>query len=228
MATPAEAVRTSLAVVATTATAELLSVAEAVGPEKRVTAVLEAVPLVVPPYYDAAGTLAALWYDERRAEAKPRTVYSATIIGDPETDWIEREAAKFRRATEGDLEIEMRRMVDEVALLAEKEVARGFRDTVLGNTRSDADAIGWSRVAGAGACKLCTMIAARGAVFREETAHFATHKSCHCAARPEFRNGEHGPEATATQYLATSKRRTAAQNAQLRTYLNENYPDARG
>lgn len=228
MATPSDQIRAALAVVTTTATRDLLSTVEQEAPENRTGALLTALPLVVPAYYDAAGALAVAWYDERRDEASPLTVYTPTIIGDPETDWIEREVAKFQKTIEADIEIETQRLVDEISRLAEKEVARGFRDTITGNTRMDEDAIGWSRVARPGACKLCTMIAARGAVFRENTAHFATHKSCHCAARPEFEGGEHGPEATVEQYLASTKRRTEAQNAQLRAYLNQNYPDAPG
>jgi hypothetical protein len=72
------------------------------------------------------------------------------------------------------------------------------------------------------------MLADRGAVFSEATASFAAHTDCHCAARPEFANGEHGPEASVEQYLASTKNRTPAQRARLREYLNENYPDAPG
>ena len=122
----------------------------------------------------------------------------------------------------------MRRMSDEVSALVGKEVARGFRDSITGNTRQDEDAIGWSRVTRPGACKFCTMVASRGAVFREETATFASHTNCHCAARPEFRGGLHGPEASAMQYVASQKRRSPAQQKALRKYLNTNYPDARG
>lgn len=228
MATPSDQIRAALAVVTTTAARDLLSTVEQEAPEKRPGALLTALRLVIPAYYDAAGALAVTWYDELRDEANPLTVYTPTIIGDSETDWIEREVAKFRKTIDADIEIESQKLVDEISRLAEKEVARGFRDSITGNTRMDEDAIGWSRVARPGACKFCLMIAARGAVFREETAHFAAHKSCHCAARPEFEGGEHGPEATVEQYLASRKRRTEAQNAQLRAYLNKNYPDARG
>lgn len=189
---------------------------------------MSAVGLLVPGYYDAAGSLAVAWYDEIRDESSPIAAYVPEIIGDPATDWIEREAEKFAQSLEVDLESEMSRMLDELARLTEKEVARGFRDTITGNTRQDEDAIGWSRVARAGACKLCVMLADKGAVYSDDTAIFAAHTDCHCAARPAFRNGQHGPEATVEQYLASTKRRTPAQRARLREYLNENYPDSRG
>jgi hypothetical protein len=108
-----------------------------------------------------------------------------------------------------------------------------MRGTILGNTHVDEDAIGWSRVARPGACKLCVMLSDKGAVFSEATATFAAHTDCHCAARPEFANGDHGPEASVEQYLASAKRPKSKKaqdrrNAILREYLNAHYPDAPG
>lgn len=233
MATSPEAVRAQLAIVSAAAAAEIADAAAGVALERQVDAALAATSLIVPGFYDAAGSLAVAWYDERRDESRPTTTYAPRIIGDPATDWIEREVAKFRTTLDVDLEIEAQRLVDEAVRLAEKEVARGFRDSILGNTRMDEDAIGWSRVARPGACKFCLMLADKGSVFTEATADFAAHGNCNCAARPEFRNGEHGPEANAMQYLASSKRpkdpeALAQRNARVREYLNEHYPDAPG
>jgi hypothetical protein len=200
MATPPEAVRTQLAVVTTAAATDLATTAAQATPERSVSTLLNALPLIVPSYYDAAGALAVAWYDERRDESRPTTVYAPNVIGDPATDWIEREVAKFQQTIEADMEGELQRILDEATRLAEKEVARGFRDSVTGNVRMD----------------------------EEATANFAAHTDCHCAARPEFRNGEHGPEASVEQYLASTKNRTAKQRKRLREYLNENYPDAPG
>jgi hypothetical protein len=228
MATAPEAVRAQLAIVTAAASSEVVNAVSGVALERQADAALTAVGLIVPGFYDAAGSLAVAWYDERRDESRPSTIYTPSIIGDPTTDWIERETAKFAETLQGDLEAEMTRMVDEITRLAEKEVARGFRDSITGNTHMDEDAIGWSRVARAGACKFCVMCASRGAVYREDTATFAAHKSCHCTAQPEFRNGTHGPEASVEQYLAAQSMRTPAQRNALRKYLNENYPDNRG
>lgn len=228
MATSPEIVRRQLAVVTTAAAADLATVVSQVALERQIDTAIEALSLIVPSYYDAAGDLATIWYDEIRDESTPATVYAPQIIGDPTTDWIEREAAEFRKQLDLDLETETARMLDEIAALAEKEVARGFRDTIGGNSRIDEDAIGWSRVARPGACKLCRMAADRGAVYRKETAFFAAHANCHCAARPAFRGGEHGPEASVEQYLAAKKRRTERERKALRNYLNQNYPDAPG
>lgn len=229
MATSPDAVRAQLAVVTAAATSEITAAASQVALEQQAIAALVAAGLIVPDFYDAAGSLALAWYDELRDESRPTSTYTPTIIGDPTTDWIEREAAKFQKSLEVDLEREMALMVDEIARLAEKEVARGYRDSILGNARSDEDAIGWSRITRPGACRFCLMLASNGVFYRSESsARFGAHTDCHCAAQPAFRNGERGPEADVVQYLASQKRRTPAQRARVRRYLNENYPDARG
>jgi hypothetical protein len=223
VATSPEVVRAQLAIVTAAAAADLADAAQG-----SASTALEALSLIVPSYYDAAGSLAVAWYDERRDESNPTTSFTPAIVGDPATDWIEREAAKFAKQLDADLETETGRLVDELARLTEKEVGRGFRETIRGNTLDDIDAIGWSRVARPGACKLCLMAADKGAVYSKASAFFAAHTDCHCAARPEFEGGVHGPEATVEQYLAAKKRRTDRERKALRKYLNENYPDAPG
>lgn len=237
MATSPDTVRAELAVITTAAAAELAEELAGVPMERQASAALSLLPLLVPDYYDAAGSLGVDWYDELRDEAAPTTAYAPAIIGEPQTDWIEREVERFQRDLDAmtlDLAVEADRIAAEIAALAQKEIARGYRDTITGNTRQDGEAIGWSRVARPGACKFCLMLADKGAFYRSKsTAIFAAHKSCHCAARPEFRGGDHGPEASAIQYAASSRRARseraqAERNKRVRAYLNQNYPDARG
>lgn len=234
MATSSEAVRAELQIVMTAALADLASETAGVPLDQLYESTLTALGFIVPSYYDAAGALAVDWYEELREESRPTSLYVPQIIGDPATDWIERETQKYRRELDLSIESEMAALVADVNRLAEKEVARGFRDSITGNTRQDQEAIGWSRVTRPGACKFCLMLAGKGSVYRSEsTAIFAAHGKCHCAARPEFRGGDHGPEANAVQYVASSRRARddqvqAARNAKVREYLNANYPDARG
>lgn len=228
MPTEAEA-RASLALVTGQAAAELTSELQGVPADAARGAVLELVPLLVPDYFDAAGALAVDHYDDWRELAAPREPYSARVIGGPATDWIERELAKWSHPDPGDFDAAVAQLLNEANALVEKEVARAYRDTIIGNSNGDEAALGWSRIARPGACRMCVMLAGKGAVYRSErTAHFATHKRCHCAARPAFKGGTHGPEANVMQYVASSKRRTKGQQKALRDYLNTNYPDHRG
>jgi hypothetical protein len=80
------------------------------------------------------------------------------------------------------------------------------------------------------------MLAARGAVYTERTARFAAHGAvmaggrkggtCMCVAGPAYVPS--APRASAMQYLASRRKRSAADKAHLREYLNHNFPDARG
>lgn len=192
-----------------------------------------ALPLILPPFYDAAGSLAASWYEELRDESRPSVAYEPEIISAANAEWIERELrADFEaaaRLVEQDMDALAAQLIAEAEALVQKEVARGFRDTIDGNTRADSEAIGWSRHTRPGACKFCKMLARDSVVYRrEQSARFAAHTTCHCVARPEFANGEHGPEADVYQYLASQRTRTEQERAALREYLNQKYPDSPG
>lgn len=224
MATPPEEVRSELMLVTAAALTELRSTVEANPPDQTLETLLLAIPALVPEFYDAAGTLAVDWYEDLRDDVATSVPFDARIIGDPATDWIERElsSAEFQE--------DVARVIAEAEALTQKEIARGFRDTITGNASSDTVCIGWSRhTRGLDACKFCKMLADKGAVYRSEaTATFSAHTTCHCIARPEFEGGEHGPEASVMQYVASQKRRTDKDRERLRAYLNKHYPDARG
>jgi hypothetical protein len=70
-----------------------------------------------------------------------------------------------------------------------------------------------------GGCKLCRMLADRGAVYRHDTARFAAHPNCHCGAEPVFGANDTGETASVMQYVASKRNRTPAQQAELRDYL---------
>lgn len=234
MATSPSAARSALVLVTGAAVADLLDVAAAVAPEESVGAAVTALPLVVPAYYDAAGSLAVDWYEELREESAPSTRYTPAIQGAATTDWIEREVARYADSVGGITELTRAAILAELVALAEKEATRGFTTTVTGNTVRDPHALGWSRVASAGACRFCLMLAGKRTLYRsEQAARFGAHTNCHCAARPEFRGGKHGEEASVMQYRASARRastpeKQAERNAKVREYLNTNYPDARG
>lgn len=193
-------------------------------PEQRRALLLDGVPEVIAYYSAGSSALAADFYDDERERAAPPKLYLAEPV-------ILDRTVKIRRAVAwaadplfaDDPETTAGRLADVVQL----ESARPFRDTVLTNRRRDPSAVGWRRVTNGG-CKLCRMLADRGAVFMDTTARFAAHPSCKCTAQPVFSSEDYGDEANVMQYMASRKRRTPEQQVILREYLNTNYSDFPG
>jgi hypothetical protein len=192
--------------------------------EQKRALLLDGVPEVIAYYSAGSSALAADFYDDERERAAPPKLYIAEAV-------IVDRAEKIRRAVAwasdplfaGDPATTAGRLADVVQL----ESARPFRDTVLTNRRRDPSAVGWRRVTNGG-CKLCVMLASRGAVYSDQTARFATHTNCKCTAQPVFSSNDYGEEANALQYVASRKRRTPEQQANLREYLNTNFSDFPG
>lgn len=101
------------------------------------------------------------------------------------------------------------------AKLVRTEMTRPYRDTTLRNGANDGMFVGYQRIARAASCGFCKALAARGAVFKQNTAYFAAHDSCQCTAAAAFVGQPHGPEATVMQYMASKRRRTPAEKAQI-------------
>ena len=188
-------------------------------PEQQRAILLDGVPDVINYYSFGSSALAADYYeDERERQAAPKLYVAEPVI-------VER-TEKIRRAvawasdplfTDDPSGVEGR-LADVVQL----ETARPYRDTILANRQRDPSAVGWRRITNGG-CKLCRMLADRGAVYSDTTARFATHGHCKCTAQPVFTSSDYGEEASVMQYMASRKRRTPAQRAALREYLNTNY-----
>ena len=193
-------------------------------PEEQRAVLLEAVPGVISYYSDGSSALAADYYDDERERAAPPKLYIAEPV-------ILDRVVKIRSAVAwaseplfgDDLETASSRLAEVVQL----ETARPYRDTIITNRRRDPSAVGWRRVT-SGGCKFCRMLAAKGAIFSDQTARFAAHTHCHCTAQPVFSTDDFGEEASAMQYIASSRKRMPAQQAQLREYLNANYSDFPG
>lgn len=217
--------RRALNLVADTAVATALELLQSTSgsPEQRRYELLSGVPEVVGYYSDGSAALAADFYDDERIAANVRGSFTTQLI-------VNDRVVKTRRAIVwaaeplfvGDESLAGKRLAEVVQI----ETARPYRDTITGNTEKDPQAIGWRRVA-SGGCKFCAMLAARGAVYTEATARFASHEHCHCTAAPAF-VGYDGPQASTVQYVASRRSRTPAQRAQLRQYLTEHFPDLPG
>lgn len=245
MATPPSETRTALIVVTATAAAEMTAVASQAPASAAVATLHQAAPLVIAHYLDASAALALDWYEELREEARPRQTFTPTPVTPIREGLIHDQIAKMAQEVEREarrLEVEAEalvpQMLKDLQSVVAQEVAGGFRDTITENAKADPESVGWKRHARPEACKFCTMLADRGAVYTEDTARFAAHGAitngkktggdCMCIAGPAFGGQEVWAEATPMQYLASSTERTPAQRAALREYLNEHYPDAPG
>ena len=195
-------------------------------PEKQRTDLLEAVPELIAYYADGSSALAADFYDDERERAGAGGRFTAEPVV---LDRVE----KIRRAVVWASEPMFDEALDvtspqRLAEVVQLETARPYRDTITTNRRRDPESAGWRRVTSGQGCKFCRMLADKGAIFREETARFASHPHCSCTAWPVFRSNDGGVSADVMQYVASKRKRTDAEKAALRDYLNEHFPDAPG
>jgi hypothetical protein len=172
-------------------------------------------------YSEGSAALAVDLYDDARSGVSDR--YTAAPVVLDRTVKIRRGVAWASEPLSiDDDELAAARL----SQLMRTEMARPYRDTILTNRKNDPACVGWTRIArGAKSCGFCRMLADRGAVYREETATFASHDDCQCTAAPAFKGRGVGPEADTVQYMASKRRRTAKERAFLRDYIAGNYPD---
>jgi len=193
-------------------------------PEQKRALLLDATPELVAYYADGTSALAADFYDDAREAAAAPKLYVAEPIVVDRTEKIRRAVAWASEPLFGDDPRDASSRLSEVVNL---ETARPYRDTILTNRRRDPSAVGWRRI-NSGGCKMCRMLADRGAVYTEKSVRFAAHPNCKCSAQPVFSSEDYGEEASVMQYMASKKRRTPEQQANLRDYLNAYYEDFHG
>lgn len=181
--------------------------------------------LVVSQYGDVAASMAAEWYEDIRLtevgssfRARPATSpYGADAI----EGMVRRGIGPFF-----DDVPDLAAVMKTVSSNAGKYVLGASRETIRTNTFRDDKANGWKRITRASSCDFCNMLAGRGGVYKRETAFFASHHKCNCAAVPSF--DPTAPEVDVRLYEA-SKRTTrmdsaqkAAHNARVQEYIRLN------
>jgi hypothetical protein len=162
--------------------------------------------------------LAADFYDDTRERAGAPGRFSAEPVILDRGEKIGRAVAWASGPLFGEEGSTLARLAEVVQL----ETARPYRDTILTNRNRDPQAAGWRRVAADG-CAFCRMLADRGAVYRANSARFASHPNCHCTAEPVFQGERIGEEASVVQYTASKRRPTERDRERVRSYLAENY-----
>lgn len=191
----------------------------AAAPAEQRALLLEGAPEVINYYAVGAAALAADFYDDQREFSAPPKLYLAEPIIIDRTEKIRRAVAWASDPLFRDDSMSASARLAEVVNI---ETARPYRDTILTNRRRDPSAVGWRRITNGG-CRFCRMLAAKGAVYSDATARFAAHGSCKCTAQPVFSTDDFGEEASALQYMASKRTRTAAEKAKLRDYLDAKY-----
>jgi hypothetical protein len=179
---------------------------------------LRVVPEVVAYYSDGTAALAADQYDELREAANPRRPWTAEPVVNLRDEKLRVGTLWAITPLQGDDPNEVLAR-ERLAEVIQFEVPRPFRDTITTNARRDPAAGRWQRVPNPGACKFCSFLAGRGAVYRADTARFAAHPSCGCSAVPVFEGQQVGEPATTLQYVASSRHRSPAQRQRLREAL---------
>jgi hypothetical protein len=210
-----EQVRRALTVVsnrAVTAVAPLLA-----APDPRPVLLVAAVDAVAV-FSDGTAALAADHYDELREAARAGGRFTAEPIVNLREERIRR-GVLWATAPIYDEAADAALAEERLAQVVQFETARPFRDTITVNRQRDPAAAGWRRNASGSGCKFCRMLADRGAVYKQSTAHFASHPHCSCSASPVFTTDDVGPEASAMQYVASQRTRTPSQRQALRDYL---------
>lgn len=172
------------------------------------TALNDILPALIATYGAAAATLAADWYDELRDKVGVAGRFRAIPANIPDSGahalvgWALTEAKdyqSFQSLIEGGMQ---------------RRIANFSRGTVTSSAIADPKATGWQRT-GSGECSFCSMLIARGAVYTEATADFASHDHCHCSAVPEFV----GQPRPVKPYTPSSRNISDADRARVRDYL---------
>lgn len=180
---------------------------------------LDLVPEVIGYYSEGSAALAADFYDDERERVGVTRPFTTELVIDDRTVKIRRAIAWSADPLFAADEVAASKRLAEVIQF---ETAKPYRDTILGNRRRDPEAVGWQRITNGG-CKLCRMLADRGAVYKHDTVNFAAHPNCHCTAQPVFGVKDFGEEADVIQYMASRRNRTPKQRAELRGFLDSFY-----
>jgi len=198
---------------------------------------LNFVPLLVQRYGDMASTVAADWFESLRFDAidqgfigKLATSTSKSFTPKLATPDLVAVASDVRFLA-GDLWTDTPEiLLPKLQAVATRHVLQVGRETTRQNTFArGSGARGWARATRPGACRFCRALAARGGVYTQESARFASHKpKCNCVSVPTF--DPSAPEVDVMAYTASrnTSKMTDSQKEQHRasvsSWLDKSFP----
>lgn len=147
---------------------------------------LDALPAWGGEYEDAAATVAADLYTQRRIDAGAGKVPYQTLLAPNATDarWGVLASWALPVAAE---QIDWDAAFQKIVGGAHRTIADAHRNTTIGNSLVDPAARGWKRVGRGGeTCDFCIMLISREAVYDSISVQFKSHDNCRCGAESVF------------------------------------------
>ncbi|CAM5264764.1 VG15 protein [Streptomyces badius] len=162
---------------------------------------IEAVRAVVGEYGNASAAAAADFYEAERVAAEVTGRFTVPLLDPPPDEQVDNslrwatkdlwprdpDDPKTTAAQRAPLETRLDAAEKKAEGVAQKLVTDQGRGTVQAAVQRDRMAVGYARAAALGACAFCRLLAARGMVFKQDTADFRAHDGCNCGVIPVFR-----------------------------------------
>ncbi|WP_367572166.1 hypothetical protein [Streptomyces globisporus] len=162
---------------------------------------IEAVRAVVGEYGNASSAAAADFYEAERVAAQVTGRFTVPLLESPPDEQVDNslrwatkdlwprdpEDPKTTAAQRAPLEARLDAAEKKAEGVAQKLVTDQGRGTVQAAVQQDRMAVGYARAAALGACAFCRLLAARGMVYKRDTADFRAHDGCNCGVIPVFR-----------------------------------------
>ncbi|MHA7210798.1 VG15 protein [Arthrobacter sp. MDT1-65] len=190
--------------------------------------VSEFLPELVAAYGNAEALIAADFYDMLRDVPPSAASFNALMADPPNVP------EQFRAVASWAIGPLLSPVPDALTALTRLDgavnrlVMEPNRATIIGSVARDKQAVGWQRNVRAGSCRFCQMLAARGGVYKRETALVAAHDHCQCSAVPSW--DQWAPEVPAYAYVASqttagmSPEQREVHRERIRDYLDANFP----
>ncbi|MGW6578854.1 VG15 protein [Streptomyces globisporus] len=162
---------------------------------------IEAVRAVVGEYGNASAAAAADFYEAERVAAEVTGRFTVPLLDPPPDEQVDNslrwatkdlwprdpDDPKTTAAQRAPLETRLDAAEKKAEGVAQKLVTDQGRGTVQAAVQRDRMAVGYARAAALGACAFCRLLAARGMVYKQDTADFRAHDGCNCGVIPVFR-----------------------------------------
>lgn len=185
----------------------------------RAMALESALPIIIDTYGQAAGAVAAEWYDEYRSALGVPGTFRAPVAPMP-TDTGATELLAWARSTANTPDA----MIELVYGGMQRRVSNQARLTIMGAANIDPKSTGWRRIGVGKNCAFCDMLISRGDVYSEKTVRFGSHDKCNCQAAPAF--GRWSDASEVDDFKPTKRHRdpetTAADIARAKQWIADN------